>query len=322
MTTRIGAMASLARGALLALPMLLLGGCVESMFFHPDRVRYETPSALGLRYEPVVFRSSDGTALSGWFIPATGRADPRQAKGTVIHLHGNAQNMSAHWRFVAWLPAQDYNVFVFDYRGYGESEGKAEARGVFEDSKSAIAYVRSRADIDPARLLVFGQSLGGTNAIAAVGAGERQGVRAVAIESTFYSYSSIASEVLPGAGMLVGDTYASSKYVAAIAPIPGALHPRHGRPRGSPRAFAAPSCRRARSEAAGGSGRRRPPRADERPALRHPLPARADRLLRRRFERRLEQPARQHHEAGGGDGESDELANVFHALDVRSDGSD
>lgn len=220
MTTRIGAMATLARGALLALPMLLLGGCVESMFFHPDRVRYETPSALGLRYEPVVFRSSDGTALSGWFIPAAGRADPRQAKGTVIHLHGNAQNMSAHWRFVAWLPAQDYNVFVFDYRGYGESEGKAEARGVFEDSKSAIAYVRSRADIDPARLLVFGQSLGGTNAIAAVGAGERQGVRAVAIESTFYSYSSIASEVLPGAGMLVGDTYASSKYVAAIAPIP------------------------------------------------------------------------------------------------------
>jgi len=220
MTTRIGAMASLARGALLALPMLLLGGCVESMFFHPDRVRYETPSALGLRYEPVVFRSSDGTALSGWFIPAAGRADPRQAKGTVIHLHGNAQNMSAHWRFVAWLPAQDYNVFVFDYRGYGESEGKAEARGVFEDSKSAIAYVRSRADIDPARLLVFGQSLGGTQAIAAVGGGEKEGVRAVAIEATFLSYSSIAGEKVTGAGLLMNDQYSAERYVGALAPLP------------------------------------------------------------------------------------------------------
>jgi len=212
--------ARLARAALLAWPMLLLGGCVESMFYHPDRVRYETPDALGLRYEAVRFRSDDGTLLSGWFIPAVGRADPRQAKGTVIHLHGNAQNMSAHWRFVAWLPRQDYNVFVFDYRGYGESEGKPFSRGLFEDSRSAIAYVRARPDADPTRLLVFGQSLGGTQAIAAVGSGQRDGVRAVAIESTFYSYSSIASDKVRGAGLLVGDTHAASKYVSAIAPIP------------------------------------------------------------------------------------------------------
>jgi len=217
---RAGAVTTLARRALLALPLFLLGGCVESLFYHPDRVRYETPAALGLRYEAVRFRSADGTELSGWFIPATGRADPRQAKGTVIHFHGNAQNMSAHWRFVAWLPEEDFNVFVFDYRGYGESEGKPQQRGLFEDSVSAIGHVRSRADVDPTRLLVFGQSLGGTNAIAAVGSGQREGVRAVAIESTFYSYSSIASDTLRGGGVLVGDTYAASNYVAAISPIP------------------------------------------------------------------------------------------------------
>ncbi|SFM75706.1 alpha/beta hydrolase [Variovorax sp. OV329] len=210
----------LSRSALLALPIFLLGGCVESMFFHPDRVRYATPAALGLRFEPLSFRSTDGTLLSAWFIPAVGRADSRQARGTVIHFHGNAQNMSAHRRFVAWLPRKDFNVFVFDYRGYGESAGKPEARGLFEDSVSAIRHVRSRPDVDPARLLVFGQSLGGTNAIAAVGSGQREGVRAVAIESTFYSYSSIADDTLRGAGLLVGDTYAASRYVAGIAPIP------------------------------------------------------------------------------------------------------
>ncbi|WP_390348709.1 alpha/beta hydrolase [Variovorax boronicumulans] len=205
---------------LAALPLFLLGGCVQSMFYYPDRVRYETPDALGLRYENVRFTSADGTRLSGWFIPAAGRADPKAAKGTVVHFHGNAQNMSSHWRFVAWLPAQDYNVFVFDYRGYGESDGAPEPRGVFEDSNAALDHVRARADVDASRLFVFGQSLGGTNAIAAVGSGNRAGVKAVAIESTFYSYRSIANDKLPGAGLLVRDDYAASKFVAAIAPIP------------------------------------------------------------------------------------------------------
>ncbi|MCY1213987.1 Serine aminopeptidase, S33 [compost metagenome] len=206
--------------SLAALPLFLLGGCVQSMFYYPDRVRYETPDALGLRYENVRFTSADGTRLSGWFIPAAGRADPKAAKGTVVHFHGNAQNMSSHWRFVAWLPAQDYNVFVFDYRGYGESDGEPEPRGVFEDSNAALDHVRARADVDASRLFVFGQSLGGTNAIAAVGSGNRAGVKAVAIESTFYSYRSIANDKLPGAGLLVRDDYAASKFVAAIAPIP------------------------------------------------------------------------------------------------------
>lgn len=207
----------------LPLLLLLLGGCVQSMFYYPDSVRYETPDVLGLRYESVQFTSADGTRLSGWFLPAENRKGPqdvRAAKGTVVHFHGNAQNMSTHWRFVAWLPKQDYNVFVFDYRGYGQSEGKPEPKGVFEDSNAALNYVRTRADVDPERLFVFGQSLGGTNAIAVVGAGNRAGVKAAAIESTFYSYSAIANEKLQGAGLFVSDEYAASKYVAAVSPIP------------------------------------------------------------------------------------------------------
>jgi fermentation-respiration switch protein FrsA (DUF1100 family) len=199
---------------------LFLSGCVQSMFYHPDRVRYEAPDALGLRYESVQFKSADGTRLSGWFIPAVGRQNPKEARGTVVHFHGNAQNMSSHWRFVSWLPKQDYNVFVFDYRGYGESEGKPEPKGVFEDSNAALNHVRSRGDVDPERLFVFGQSLGGTNAIAVVGSGNRAGVKAAAIESTFYSYSSIANDKMTGAGLLVGDDYAASKFVATISPIP------------------------------------------------------------------------------------------------------
>lgn len=166
-----------------------LAGCVQGAFFHPDRVLYDTPRTIGLAFEPVSFVSADGTRLAGWFIPATGVASPRDAKATVVHFHGNAQNMSAHWYFVRWLP------------------------------RAALDYVRSRADVDPEKLVVFGQSLGGTAAIAAVGAGGGSGVRAVVIESTFASYAGIASEKVASAGSLVNDDYNAERFVARIAPI-------------------------------------------------------------------------------------------------------
>jgi alpha-beta hydrolase superfamily lysophospholipase len=97
----------------------LIAGCISSPFYQPDRVLYSTPPSVGLKYENAVFVSSDGTRLTGWFIPAAGYQNPKNAKGTVVHFHGNAQNMSAHWQFVTWLPQRGFNVFVFDYRGYG-----------------------------------------------------------------------------------------------------------------------------------------------------------------------------------------------------------
>src|SRR5262245_38553000 len=127
------------RAAQCAALLLLLTGCVESYFYYPDRVAYSTPASAGLSYEEVTFNSRDGTQLSGWFIPAAGR-NARAAKGTVVHFHGNAQNISSHWEFLDWLPARAYNVFIFDYRGYGKSQGKPEQKGVFEDSVSALQY--------------------------------------------------------------------------------------------------------------------------------------------------------------------------------------
>jgi fermentation-respiration switch protein FrsA (DUF1100 family) len=208
-------------GRLLAIGALaLLSGCLQSVFYQPDRILYDTPERAGLKFEQVVFPSKDGTRLIGWFIPAAGYGNPRNAKGTVVHFHGNAQNLSAHWQFVEWLPRRGYNVFVFDYRGYGGSEGDPEPRGVYQDSMSALDYVRSRADVDPQKLVILGQSLGGANAIAVVGSGNRAGVKAIAIEATFYSYSSIANEKVSGTGSFMDDTYAPERFIAALAPMP------------------------------------------------------------------------------------------------------
>ena len=192
---------------------------MHSVFYYPDRYQYGTPAQKGLAFDKVRFASADGTRLSGWFIPALGVANPKEAKGTVIHMHGNAQNMTAHWEFAGWLPARGYNLFVFDYRGYGESEGKPEPKGVFEDAVAALDYLRARTDIDTGKLLVFGQSLGGMIAIAASGASP-QGIRAVVAEAPFYSYSAIASDHFPGAGLLMDDTYSATRFVANIAPTP------------------------------------------------------------------------------------------------------
>lgn len=197
-----------------------LSSCAQQAFYYPDHADYGTPAQAGLQYENIFFQSEDGTRLHGWFIPAQNAGGLIPARATIIHFHGNAQNLSAHKEAVQWLPAHGYNVFLFDYRGYGLSEGRPNQAGLFADSNAALNYVRSRPDVDKNRLLVFGQSLGGTNAIAAVGAGNHAGIRAVAIESTFSSYSDIANDKFSGSGLLVRNTYSSRRFIGRISPIP------------------------------------------------------------------------------------------------------
>ena len=189
-------------------------------FFYPDREEYDSPERVGYAYEHVFFDSADGTRLSGWFIPALGVEKPADAKGTVIHLHGNAQNMTAHWSFAEFVPRRGYNLFAFDYRNYGDSDPvRPGPQGVFEDSVAALDYLRTRTDIDTGKLFVFGQSLGGMLAIAAVGASP-QGVLAVLAEAPFHSYSQTIRDKMPHVTAELDDTYTATAFVAKLAPIP------------------------------------------------------------------------------------------------------
>ncbi len=169
--------------------VLLLSGC-SNMFFYPQKPLVRTPQDIGLAYEDVSFNSVDGTRLHGWFLPA-----PGPAKGTVIFFHGNAENISTHIAAVYWLPAAGYNVFAFDYRGYGRSEGKESLDGVHLDARAALDYVRGRKDVDPDRLVLFGQSLGGAVAMYTA-ATSVMPLRAVVVESSFSDYRKIFREKL------------------------------------------------------------------------------------------------------------------------------
>ena len=163
----------------------LLGGC-NSMFFQPDSQLYVTPDQLNLYHEEVEFRSADGTWITGWFLPGQ-----EPVLGTVIHFHGNAANISNHVMAVRWLPPAGYSVLLFDYRGYGASEGSASREGAIADGVAAIDYARRRKGVNPSRLIIYGQSLGAALAVNALATAGGAGVQALVLEGAFASYQEL-----------------------------------------------------------------------------------------------------------------------------------
>lgn len=159
---------------------------LDRKFYYPSDKIYVRPEELGLRYEDVSFQTRDGLRLHGWFLPAEGA--PR---GLVVHFHGNAANITAHLTLVEWLPRHGYHVLMFDYRGYGRSEGRVTRTGTILDGHAALDYARQRPEAAGLPLLAYGQSLGG--AVAVVVAAQRPEVAAVVAESTFGNYRGIAA---------------------------------------------------------------------------------------------------------------------------------
>ena len=123
--------------------------------FFPTKEITNTPDDLGMPFEEVYFPAADGTQLHGWFIP--GRGDD-----TIVWFHGNAGNISNRVYNIMLMNVHlGANLFIFDYRGYGLSEGKPSEKGMYSDGEGALEYLRSREDIDQNRLVLFGRSLGG-----------------------------------------------------------------------------------------------------------------------------------------------------------------
>ena len=180
------------RTTLIILSSIMLAACIERMFFYPDSATYTTPAQMGVRAEDVYVATADGSRLHGWFLPAVGTA-----KATVLHLHGNAANISNHLPLVSWLPARGYNVLMIDYRGFGRSEGKPSLDGIVDDAAAALSQLRKRPDVDATRLILFGQSIGGATALRLL-ARDSSGVRLGIIDSAFASYRGIARDATAG----------------------------------------------------------------------------------------------------------------------------
>jgi uncharacterized protein len=184
---RSGKIRMIVAGVLLVVMGIAGCGAGNRLFYWPNDILYNSVVRHGVVPEDVWFTSADGTKLHGWYIAS--RTSP--VRGTVIHFHGNAQNLTAHYAAVSWLPDEGYNTFLFDYRGFGHSEGTATREGTFQDSVAALEYIAGRADQQNVPLVAFGQSLGGALCLASLGESGLHGVRGIAVESTFYSYQQV-----------------------------------------------------------------------------------------------------------------------------------
>ena len=149
-----------------ALLMLLALGARQTklldkqLVFFPDRDVSSTPGDAGLVYEDVTITASDGVKLNGWFVPGNGRR-------AIIWFHGNAGNIGHRVENLVLMNDQlKADVFLFDYRGYGNSEGAPSEEGFYLDAEAALEYTKTRTGLEAEDGIVyFGRSLGAAVAV-------------------------------------------------------------------------------------------------------------------------------------------------------------
>ncbi len=177
---------AIAIGYLLILLLLYL--LQNSLTYHPARQIVYTPDAVGLKYEDAYFTTEDDIRLHGWFIPAA------NARGTVLFSHGNAGNISGRLETIRMLHELDLNVLIYDYRGYGKSEGRPDEAGTYRDAQAAWNFLTGEKNIPESTIVIMGRSLGG-----AVSAWLTTKVKpaGLILESTFTSAKDLAQELYP-----------------------------------------------------------------------------------------------------------------------------
>jgi pimeloyl-ACP methyl ester carboxylesterase len=139
----------------------------------------------GLKHEEVWFKSADGTRLHGWFVP---HPKPQRA---ILYCHGNGEHVATNAELAARLRDQlQASVFLFDYRGYGNSSGRPDESGCIADGRAAQRWLAERMGIRPDQVVLIGRSLGGAVAVALAA---EQGAAALILECTFPSLCAAAA---------------------------------------------------------------------------------------------------------------------------------
>jgi len=172
----------------------------KRLIYFPTRSLMLTPDALGLTYEEVRLET-DRLRIHAWFLPRPG------ARFTVLFCHGNAGNMSHRLdRARLMLRHLPVDVLLFDYRGYGLSQGTPDEEGTYLDGRAAWHYLTATKGVPAERLVLFGESLG---AAVAIQLALERCARGLVLESAFTSVSDMARVVLPlpGLGALLQTRY-------------------------------------------------------------------------------------------------------------------
>jgi len=142
-----------------------------------------------LPHEDVYFQSADGTKLHGWFVPHS------TPKRSILYCHGNGEHIAFNAALAAHLrDTLQASVFMFDYRGYGNSEGRPSEAGCIADGQAAQRWLAERMGIEPNEVVVIGRSLGGAVAIALA---SEVGAQALVVENSFATMPDVAAVHYP-----------------------------------------------------------------------------------------------------------------------------
>lgn len=190
----------------------------ERLLFYPSRYPEGDWKPKGLNFEDVWFDAEDGTHLHGWYCPCD------RPRAVVLFAHGNAGNLSQRGPLMKYLQ-KDLRVatLIFDYRGYGRSEGVPTVEGILQDGRAARAALARRAGIVESRIVLMGRSLGGAVVVQLAAESPPRGL---ILESTFSSFKDVAAHHYPQLAWLVPANKLNS--AARIAAYKGPLLQSHG----------------------------------------------------------------------------------------------
>ncbi|MBN1818940.1 MAG: alpha/beta hydrolase [Sedimentisphaerales bacterium] len=160
----------------------------SSLLYKPLKEMPYTPADIGLIYEKVALRAGDGLKLAAWYIPAA------HARYTILFCHGNGGNLSYYLDTISLFHEMGLNVLVFDYRGYGVSQGQPAEEGTYLDARAAWDWLVRKKNVAPEHIIIHGRSLGAP--IAAFLAAQVT-PKALIVESAFTSYEDIAKVFYP-----------------------------------------------------------------------------------------------------------------------------
>ncbi len=201
----------------LRIAALVIAGLSVFLYFFQSIYMYRplpdiilTPDKVGLDYEDVTFTSEDGVRLHGWFFA------PKKDPVVILFCHSNAGNISYYLETISILTDLGRGVFIFDYRGFGLSEGKPDEEGTYKDAKAAWKYLTRERGLDESLIVVHGRSLGGA---AAAYLAAHKNPRALIVESSFSSFPEVARDYYPylPVGLIARYQYPTAEYVSRSA---------------------------------------------------------------------------------------------------------
>ena len=158
------------------------------LVYFPDRELTATPQQAGLDFESVTLMTADDVRLSAWWVPAP------NARGVLLFCHGNAGNIGHRVESLRIFHGLGLSTLIFDYRGYGQSEGTPSEQGTYQDAEAAWRHVVEERGTPPDRIVIFGRSLGGAVAVWLAG---RHPPATLIAESTFTSIVDMAAAQYP-----------------------------------------------------------------------------------------------------------------------------